>query len=52
MWMDMNPDFEINCSLQDFHHKMVKNVLHEIKDDPIGERKILKNIERETFIEK
>lgn len=52
MWMDMNPDWESNSSLQDFHHKMVKNVLHEIKDDPIGERKILKNIERETFIEK
>ena len=52
MWMDMNPDWESNSSLQDFHHKMVKNVLHEIKDDPIGERRILKNIERETFIEK
>ena len=52
MWMDMNPDWESNSSLQDFHHKMVKNVLHEIKDDPVGERRILKNIERETFIEK
>lgn len=52
MWMDSNPEWESNSTLQDFHHKMVKNVLHEIKDDPIGERKILKNIERETFIEK
>lgn len=52
MWMDLNPEWESNSTLQDFHHKMVKNVLHEIKDDPIGERKILKNIERETFIEK
>ena len=52
MWMDSNPEWESNSMLQDFHHKMVKNVLHEIKDDPAGERRILKNIERETFIEK
>jgi hypothetical protein len=52
MWMDSNPEWESNSTLQDFHHKMVKNVLHEIKDDPAGERRILKNIERETFIEK
>lgn len=52
MWMDSNPEWESNSTLQDFHHKMVKNVLHEIKDDPVGERRILKNIERETFIEK
>lgn len=52
MWMDSNPGWESNSSLQDFHHKMVKNVLHEIREDPIGERKILKNIEREIFIEK
>jgi hypothetical protein len=52
MWMDSNPNWESNSSLQDFHHKMIKSVLHEIKDDPVGERKILKNIEREIFIEK
>lgn len=52
MWMDSNPDWESDSSLQDFHHKMVRNVLHEIQEDPIGERKILKNIEREIFIEK
>ena len=50
--MDSNPDWESDSSLQDFHHKMVRNVLHEIQEDPIGERKILKNIEREIFIEK
>lgn len=51
-WMDLHPGWETNSKLQDFHHKMVKNVLHEIKDDPIGERKIMKSIEREIFIEK
>jgi hypothetical protein len=51
-WMDLHPGWETNSQLQDFHHKMIRNVLHEIKDDPIGERKIMKNIERETFIEK
>ena len=51
-WMDLHPGWETNSRLQDFHHKMVKNVLHEIKDDPIGERKIMKSIEREIFIEK
>jgi len=51
-WMDMHPGWETNSRLQDFHHKMVKNVLHEIKDDPIGERKIMKSVEREIFIEK
>jgi hypothetical protein len=51
-WMDLHPGWETNSRLQDFHHKMVRNVLHEIKDDPIGERKIMKSIERETFIEK
>jgi len=51
-WMDLHPGWETNSRLQDFHHKMVKNVLHEIKDDPIGERKIMKSVEREVFIEK
>ena len=51
-WMDLHPGWETNSRLQDFHHKMVRNVLHEIKDDPIGERKIMKSIEREIFIEK
>ena len=51
-WMDLHPGWETNSRLQDFHHKMIRNVLHEIKDDPIGERKIMKSIERETFIEK
>ena len=51
-WMDLHPGWETNSRLQDFHHKMVKNVLHEIKDDPIGERKIMKSVEREIFIEK
>ena len=51
-WMDLHPGWETNSQLQDFHHKMVRNVLHEIKDDPIGERKIMKSIEREIFIEK
>ena len=51
-WMDLHPGWETNRRLQDFHHKMIRNVLHEIKDDPIGERKIMKSIERETFIEK
>ena len=51
-WMDLHPGWETNSQLQDFHHKMIRNVLHEIKDDPIGERKIMKSIERETFIEK
>ena len=51
-WMDLHPGWEKNSQLQDFHHKMVKNVLHEIKDDPIGERKIMKSVEREIFIEK
>ncbi len=51
-WMDLHPGWETNSQLQDFHHKMVKNVLHEIKDDPIGERKIMKSVEREVFIEK
>jgi hypothetical protein len=51
-WMDLHPGWETNSRLQDFHHKMISNVLHEIKDDPIGERKIMKSIEREIFIEK
>jgi hypothetical protein len=51
-WMDLHPGWETNSRLQDFHHKMIRNVLHEIKDDPIGERKIMKSIEREIFIEK
>ena len=51
-WMDLHPGWETNSRLQDFHHKMMKNVLHEIKDDPVGERKIMKSIEREIFIEK
>jgi ferritin len=51
-WMDLHPGWESNSRLQDFHHKMMKNVLHEIKDDPVGERKIMKSIEREIFIEK
>ena len=51
-WMDLHPGWETNSRLQDFHHKMVRNVLHEIKDDPIGERKIMKSVEREIFIEK
>ena len=51
-WMDLHPGWETNSQLQDFHHKMVRNVLHEIKDDPIGERKIMKSVEREIFIEK
>lgn len=51
-WMDLHPGWETNSRLQDFHHKMVRNVLHEIKDDPAGERKIMKSIEREIFIEK
>ena len=51
-WMDLHPGWEKNSQLQDFHHKMVKNVLHEIKDDPIGERKIMKSVEREILIEK
>ena len=52
MWMDCNPGWETNTRLQDVHHKMVKNVLHEIQDDPVGERKILKCLEREIFVEK
>jgi hypothetical protein len=51
-WMDLHPGWETNSRLQEFHHKMISNVLHEIKDDPIGERKIMKSIEREIFIEK
>ena len=51
-WMDLHPGWETNSRLQEFHHKMIRNVLHEIKDDPIGERKIMKSIEREIFIEK
>ena len=51
-WMDLHPGWETNSRLQEFHHKMIRNVLHEIKDDPIGERKIMKSIEREVFIEK
>lgn len=51
-WMDLHPGWETNSRLQDFHHKMMKNVLHEIKDDPVGERKIMKSVEREIFIEK
>jgi hypothetical protein len=31
---------------------MIRNVLHEIKDDPVGARKIMKSVEREVFIEK
>jgi len=51
-WMDLHPGWETNSRLQEFHHKMIRNVLHEIKDDPIGERKIMKSVEREVFIEK
>jgi len=51
-WMDLHPGWETNQRLQEFHHKMLGNVLHEIKDDPIGERKIMKNVSREVFIEK
>ena len=51
-WMDLHPGWEMNSRPQEFHHKMIRNVLHEIKDDPIGERKIMKSIEREIFIEK
>jgi hypothetical protein len=51
-WMDLHPGWETNRQLQEFHHKMISNILHEIKDDPIGERKIMKSIEREIFIEK
>jgi hypothetical protein len=51
-WMDLHPGWETDRQLQEFHHKMIRNVLHEIKDDPIGERKIMKSIEREIFIEK
>jgi len=51
-WMDLHPGWETNSQLQDFHHKMVRNILHEIKDDPIGERKIMKSVGREVFIEK
>jgi hypothetical protein len=51
-WMDLHPGWETNHRLQDFHHNMMRNVLHEIKDDPVGERKIMKSVEREVFIEK
>lgn len=51
-WMDTNPGWENNTRLQDIHHKMLLNVLHEIKDDPVGERKILKCLEQAVFIEK
>jgi hypothetical protein len=51
-WMDLHPGWETDRQLQEFHHNMIRNVLHEIKDDPIGERKIMKSIEREIFIEK
>jgi hypothetical protein len=51
-WMDLHPGWETNSRLQDFHHKMIRNVLHEIKDDPVGARKIMKSVEREVFIEK
>jgi hypothetical protein len=51
-WMDLHPGWETNQRLQEFHHKMLGNVLHEIKDDPIGERKIMKNVAREVLIEK
>jgi hypothetical protein len=51
-WMDLHPGWETDHQLQEFHHNMIRNVLHEIKDDPIGERKIMKSIEREIFIEK
>ena len=52
MWMDAHPEWETNPRLQDAHHQMMKNVLHEIQDDHIGERRILKALERETFLEK
>ena len=51
-WMDLHPGWETNTRLQEFHHKMLRNVLHEIKDDPIGERKIMKSVAREVLIEK
>jgi len=51
-WMDLHPGWETNQRLQEFHHKMLRNVLHEIKDDPIGERKIMKSVAREVLIEK
>jgi hypothetical protein len=51
-WMDLHPGWETNQRLQEFHHKMLGNVLHEIKDDPIGERKIMKSVAREVLIEK
>jgi hypothetical protein len=51
-WMDSNPGWENNTRLQDIHHTMLLNVLHEIKDDPVGERKILKCLEQAVFIEK
>ena len=50
--MDLHAGWETNSRLQDFPHKMIRNVLHEIKDDAIGERTIMKSIEREIFIEK
>jgi predicted GIY-YIG superfamily endonuclease len=51
-WMDLHPGWETNQRLQEFHHKMLGNVLHEIKDDPIGERKIMKSVAREVLIER
>jgi hypothetical protein len=50
--MDLHPGWETNQRLQEFHHKMLGNVLHEIKDDPIGERKIMKSVAREVLIER
>lgn len=52
MWMDRNPGWEKNPRLQDIHHTMVLQIVHEMSEDFAGQRKIMKAIEREVFIEK
>lgn len=52
VWMDAHPGWETNPRLQEIHSKILDNVLHELQDDDVGQRKIINRVSELVFVDK